>query len=151
MSVPVVDNLGALIEEYAPFVHGAAVSASSDPDAVTIEVLLAAVRDARAGIRVERRALVERALVLAVERAPADAFAAMAPEDRGAVALARLAGYSVREVATALSVDAATATARMLRGLRALRATTAARRGWPAESSRLHPDTAPPHSLSDRA
>jgi DNA-directed RNA polymerase specialized sigma24 family protein len=117
MPRPVVGDLDALVDDFLPFVHGAAVAASSDPDAVAIEVICAA---ARAGAPFEQRAFVERALLLSVERAPARAFAAIALEDRGVVALARLAGYSVPEVATALGVDAATARARMLRGLRAL-------------------------------
>jgi DNA-directed RNA polymerase specialized sigma24 family protein len=72
------------------------------------------------GAPFEPRALVDRALLLSVERAPPRAFAAIAPEDRGAVALARLAGYSVPEVAAALGVAAATVRVRMLRGLRAM-------------------------------
>jgi DNA-directed RNA polymerase specialized sigma24 family protein len=117
MPRPVVGDLDALVDDYLPFVHGAAVAASSDPEAVAIEVICAA---ARAGGPFEQRALVERALLLSVERAPARAFAAIAPEDRGAVALARLAGYSVLDVAAALGVDAATARVRVLRGLRAI-------------------------------
>lgn len=116
---PLGADLDALVGDCLPFIYVAAVVASSDPDAITIEVMRVA---ARSGGPYDQRALVECTLLLSVERAPLRAFAAIAPEDRGAVALARLAGYSVPEVAAALGVDAATAKLRMLRGLRALTA-----------------------------
>ena len=132
---PVIDAPEALVDEYGPLVHGVAVAASSDPDGVTVAVLGAALGAAQDGARVERRAVLEHAVLHAVEHAPAPTFAAMAVEDRAAVALVRLAGYSVADVATALAVGETCVKARMLRGLRALRTGDALRTPPPRPDS----------------
>ena len=104
-------------------VYGAAVAASGDHRAaaeIAERVLLTAVTGpgADAHRRSDRRGLVERAIRLGVRMAPANAFAEMEPRDREAVALARLAGYSVSEVAITLETSVEDVKARMLRGLR---------------------------------
>jgi DNA-directed RNA polymerase specialized sigma24 family protein len=70
--------------------------------------------------------LVARAVRMAARQAPAIALAAMEPEDREAVALARIVGLPARRVAAELGVDELEARRRMLRGLRALAARQAA-------------------------
>jgi Sigma-70, region 4 len=110
----------------APHVYGAAVAASRDQAAaaeVAEEVLRAAAGEART---VDRGSLVAKAIRLGVRCDPADCFAPMAPDDREAVALARLAGYSVGEIAAALGTGVDDVKARMLRGLRTAQAATAA-------------------------
>jgi DNA-directed RNA polymerase specialized sigma24 family protein len=99
-------------------VYGAALAASAGPHAageVTRDVMVAA-----AGERSDARSLVARAIVRAVRTAPHAAFAPMPAGDREVVALARLAGYSVTEIAATLDIAPGEARARMTSGLRAL-------------------------------
>jgi Sigma-70, region 4 len=101
----------------APHLYGAARAASRDEGAaadVVERVLRAAARERL----LDRDRLVERAIRLGVTSKPAQGFAAMDPLDREAVALARLAGYSVADVAATLGVDVDEAKRSMLRGLR---------------------------------
>jgi DNA-directed RNA polymerase specialized sigma24 family protein len=79
---------------------------------VTVDVLTRAPRDA------VRDAVVRAAVLGAIRRAPAPAFAAMAPAEREAVALARIAGCRVDEVAAALGIDERAARALLTEGLR---------------------------------
>jgi DNA-directed RNA polymerase specialized sigma24 family protein len=67
----------------------------------------------------DERALVARAVRLAVRGAPHPAFAAMEPDDREAVALILVAACSDGEAASVLGVDVAEVRRRLLRGLRA--------------------------------
>jgi DNA-directed RNA polymerase specialized sigma24 family protein len=100
-------------------VYGAALAASAGPAVageVTRDVMVAA-----AGDRSDARSLVARAIVSAVRTAPHAAFAPMRPPEREVVALARLAGYSVGEIADTLGIAPGEARSRMTSGLRALR------------------------------
>jgi DNA-directed RNA polymerase specialized sigma24 family protein len=95
----------------------AALAASGDRDVaeeVTTAVLRAAPRDAAAGD------LVRRAVLAAVRRAPAPAYAAMEGAEREAVALARIADCPVGEVAAALGVGDGAARRLLTAGLRAM-------------------------------
>jgi DNA-directed RNA polymerase specialized sigma24 family protein len=99
-------------------VYGAALAASSGPEAaadVAGRVLAGA--DSAGD-----SALAVRAVRLAVRQAPARVFASMEPEDREAVALARLAGLPGDRVAAELGIAVSEVRKRMLRGLRALAA-----------------------------
>jgi len=99
-------------------VYGAALAASAGPAAageVTHDVMVGA-----AGRRPDVRALVARAIVRAVRTAPHAAFARMPEGEREVVALARLGGYTVAEIAEALGIAPAEARSRMTSGLRAV-------------------------------
>jgi hypothetical protein len=109
----------ALVDAGVRYVYGAAVAAAADETAaagVTREVTVAA---ATGRAPADARSLVERAVLEAVRTAPGGPFAAMCVEDREAVALARVAGYSVSEVAGALGIAPAEARSRLTSGLRA--------------------------------
>jgi DNA-directed RNA polymerase specialized sigma24 family protein len=69
----------------------------------------------------DRRQLVERTIVQAMRSAPAVPFASMPAKAREAVALARLAGYSAREIALALDVGVPEAKRLLRAGLDAAR------------------------------
>jgi len=119
------EALVAELMRLAPQVHGAAVAASSDPESaagVTERVLCEAARRHGPGQPIDRRLLVERAIRLGVTSCPAQGFAAIEGRDREAIALARLAGYSVAEIARALEVSPAEVKRRMSRGLRSVAA-----------------------------
>jgi DNA-directed RNA polymerase specialized sigma24 family protein len=99
-------------------VYGAALAAAAGPAAaadVTQDVMVAAATD-----RADTRTLVARAVVRAMRTAPHAAFARMPGPEREVIALARLAGYTVPEIAELLDIDPAEARGRMVRGLRAL-------------------------------
>jgi DNA-directed RNA polymerase specialized sigma24 family protein len=70
--------------------------------------------------RPDARSLVARAVVRAVQTAPHAAFAPVPSPEREIIALARLAGYSVAEIAETLDIEPAEARSRMTSGLRAL-------------------------------
>jgi hypothetical protein len=96
----------------------AALAASGDhavAEDVTTAVLRAAPHDAPA------RELVNRAVLAAVRHARAPAFAAMGDVEREAVALARIAGCRVDEVAAALGVGDGAARRLLTEGLRSAR------------------------------
>jgi DNA-directed RNA polymerase specialized sigma24 family protein len=100
-------------------VYGAALAASTGPTVageVTRDVMVAA-----AGARPDVRSLAASAIVRAVRTAPHAAFAPMPAPEREVVALARLAGYSVGEIAETLGIAPGEARSRMTSGLRALR------------------------------
>jgi DNA-directed RNA polymerase specialized sigma24 family protein len=99
-------------------VYGAALAAAGSAGMaadVTGHVLAAASVEPGS----DERALVARAVRLAVRGAPHPAFAAMELDDREAVALVRVAGCTDGEAAGALGVDVAEVRRRLLRGLRA--------------------------------
>jgi DNA-directed RNA polymerase specialized sigma24 family protein len=96
----------------------AALAASGDhavAEEVTAAVLRVAPRDAIEG------ELVRRAVLAAVRRAPAPAFAGLGEAEREAVALARIAGCPVGEVAAALGIGDGAARRLLTAGLRAIR------------------------------
>ena len=101
----------------APHVYGAARAAARDEDAAA-DVVERVLRAATGERLLDRDRLVERAIRLAVTTRPAKGFAAMDPQDREAVALARLAGYSATDVAATLGIDVDEVKRSMLRGLR---------------------------------
>jgi hypothetical protein len=101
--------------EHLDEVWRAALAASGDrhvAEAVTTAVLCAASPDATAAD------LVRQAVLAAVRQAPAPPFAAMRDAQREAVALARIAGCPVGEVAAALGVGDGTARRLLTAGLR---------------------------------
>jgi hypothetical protein len=127
----------AILRDELPFIYGAAVAACAGPaaaEAVCARVLAEAVRESSLGrFALDRRALVERALLLAVRVSPAAGLAGMSPCDREVCVLARLAGYPVDDIALTLEIDPDEAKARISSGLRALAgATRAATAGGPA-------------------
>lgn len=119
-TVVAMDRLARSAElmRMAPHVYGAALAAARDENAaagVTESVLghAAAAEPAEA-----REALVERAILTAVRSSPAPCFEVMARPGREAVALARLAGYSVDQVASSLGLGADDVKKSMLQALR---------------------------------
>jgi DNA-directed RNA polymerase specialized sigma24 family protein len=112
-------RIRALVDATVPHVYGAALAASADPDAAE-EITRDVMTDAVTGrTRADARSLVGRALLAAVRGDPHPAFAPMLLEEREVVALARLGGYSVPEIAEALDIAPAVARARMTNALRA--------------------------------
>ena len=100
-------------------VYGAALAAAAGPAAaadVTQNVMVAAATD-----RADTRTLVARAVVRAMRTAPHAAFARMPGPEREVVALARLAGYTVPEIAAMLGLEPGEVRARMLTALRQMR------------------------------
>ena len=117
----VVDELMSL----APRVHGAAVAASRDPSSaaqVTERVLCDAARGHSPGRPIDGRCLVERAIRLGVRSCPAEGYAGIDEGDREAIALARLGGYTVSEIAWALQTSPREVKRRMARGVRSVAA-----------------------------
>jgi hypothetical protein len=104
-----------MVHDHLDAVWRASLAASGDHDvaeAVTTAVLRAAPRDAAQGD------LVRRAVLAAVRRAPAPAFAGMACAERDAIALARIAGCPVGEVAATLGIGDGAARRLLTAGLR---------------------------------
>ena len=96
-----------------PLVYTAAYAASGDQavaEQVAERVMLAASGS-------DATTLAERAVLLALRRSPARAFAAMREDDREAVALARLTGATTGRVASVLGIAPEEVRARMRRGL----------------------------------
>jgi DNA-binding NarL/FixJ family response regulator len=112
-------RMRALADATLPHVYGAALAASADTEAaegITRQVMV----DAAAGrTRADARSLVQRALLSAVRGEPHPSLAPMRTEEREVVALARLGGYTVPEIAEALGIAPAEARARMTSALRA--------------------------------
>ena len=107
-----------MVQDHLDDVWRAALAASGDravAEEVTAAVLRAAPRDALQG------ELVRRAVLAAVRRAPAPAFAGLGAAEREAVALARIAGCPVAEVAAALGIGDGSARRLLTAGLRAIR------------------------------
>ena len=96
-----------------PLVYTAAYAASGDQavaEQVAERVMLAASAE-------NATTLAERAVLLALRRSPARAFASMREDDREAVALARLTGATTGRVASVLGIAPEEVRARMRRGL----------------------------------
>ena len=115
-------SLEAWVAEVTPRVYGAALAVAEDGDAaadVTAHVvarsMAARIRGVDVGIAPE-----DRAIALVVRSAPSAQFRPLAPEDRAPVALARLRGRSVAQIATVLDLDERTVRASLTRGLRAV-------------------------------
>jgi DNA-directed RNA polymerase specialized sigma24 family protein len=107
-----------MVQDHLDAVWRAALAASADhvvAEEVTTAVLRAAPRDAA------QAELVRRAVLLAVRRSPAPAFARMGRPERDAVALARIAGCRVGEVAVALGIGDGAARRLLTAGLRSMR------------------------------
>ena len=103
-----------MVLDHLDAVWRAALAASGDhrvAEDVTTAVLRAAPADATQG------ELVRRAVLAAVRREPAPAFAGMRDDERDAVALARIAGCPVAEVAAALGVGEGAARRLLTAGL----------------------------------
>jgi DNA-directed RNA polymerase specialized sigma24 family protein len=108
--MPVLDDL--------PWIYGAACHASAD-EAAAGRLTERVVREARPGT--PRRALVAEAVRLAAGgAAQAAPFDRLPPREREALALVRLAGLGIDEVAALTGEDAATVKRRLSAGLRTL-------------------------------
>ncbi len=108
--------------DYLPRVYGAALAAARDEEAacaVTQRVFEGPVSGAGHHCQ-DPRCLVEQAICLAMRTAPRNPFGGIAPQDREAVALARLAGYSVDEIALTLEIAPAEVKRRLRAGLEAI-------------------------------
>jgi len=106
------------LSDRIPDVYGAALAVCGD-ESVAADVTQTVLSEAARGESgTERDTLAERAVLLAVRVAPSGTLAAMLPEDRDVVALARPLGYSVADVSRALGLSAEAVKHRMLRGLR---------------------------------
>lgn len=110
-------SLEVWVDEVLPSVHALAGATCADP--VVAESISERVVLDGAPARAARAELEHRVLALAVRAEPVASLAPMLPEDREVVALARLAGRSVPEIARALGVEEAEVRQRMRRGLRA--------------------------------
>ena len=109
----------AELRDSLPHVYGAALAASRDHHTagiVTEEVLVAAAGEWERR-PTGRSRLVERAIRLGVRTAPGPGFADMDSSDREVVALARLGGYSVSDIAARLGRPPQEVKRQMLRGL----------------------------------
>jgi DNA-directed RNA polymerase specialized sigma24 family protein len=110
-------SLEVWVDEVLPPVHALASAACADKavaESIAERVVLDGARE-----RAPRPELEQRAIALVVRAEPAASLAPMRAEDRETVALARLAGRTVPEIARALGVEEREVRLRMLRGLRA--------------------------------
>jgi hypothetical protein len=106
------------VVEELPWIYGAACQASAD-EATARDVTERVVRDAPLGT--PRRTLVAEAVRLAVGGGtPAAPFDRLPPGERQALALVRLAGMSIGEVADLTGDDAGTVKRRLTAGLQTL-------------------------------
>jgi len=119
------ERLADELMRLAPRIHGAAVAASRDPSSaarVTERVLCDAARGHSGGGPIDGRGLVERAIRLGVRSCPAEGYAEIDERDREAIALARLGGYSVTEIAWTLQTSTREVKRRMSRGVQTIAA-----------------------------
>ena len=107
-----------------PEVYGAAIAAAADQDVAARAAEQAMVSEA-AGVAVGTPP-VAKAILAAVREAPSQPFAVLPRLERETLALARLGGLKVPEIAAALGEDERTIKRRMLDGLTALRGRTLA-------------------------
>jgi hypothetical protein len=109
-------------EARAPHVYGAALAAAGEE-----RLARSAALDAlRQGGGLE--AMIEHALLTGARISGRGPFAHFASDDRDAIVLARLGGYSVTRIATALGIEREEAKLRLTRGLRSAAGPTAPRR-----------------------
>lgn len=111
-----------------PWVYGAARHAAAG-EAAARHVTERVVRDGRPGT--PRRGLVAEAVRLAVGVMPAAPFDRLPPSEREALALVRLAGMDIDEVAVLLAETPATVKRRLTAGLRMLATAPAAAASGP--------------------
>jgi hypothetical protein len=107
-------------------VYSAAAAACRDPslaEAVAERVLTSAARAGTGCVGFDRRRLVEQAVVLGVRVDPAPPFDDLPLDEREAVALARLAGCTVGEIAIVLESSVEGVKDAMLRALERLATT----------------------------
>jgi hypothetical protein len=117
-------------DAHAPRVYGAALAATGEE-----RLARSAALDAlRHGGRLDT--MVEHALLTAARMSGQGPFAHFASEDRDAIVLARLGGYSVSRIATALAIERHEVKLRLTRGLRSAAGPTAPRRGLSAVAPR---------------
>jgi Sigma-70, region 4 len=117
-------GLARTLLSHAGPVYSAAAAACRDPslaEAVAERVLTSAAGAGEACC--DRRRLVEQAVVLGVRVDPAPPFDGLPPDEREAVALARLAGCTVGEIAIVLESSAEGVKGAMLRALERLATT----------------------------
>jgi DNA-directed RNA polymerase specialized sigma24 family protein len=113
-----VRSRGMRVLDDLPWIYGAACHAAAD-EAAGRHVTERVVRDARPGT--PRRALVAEAVRLAVRSAtPVAPFDRLPPREREALALVRLAGMAIEEVAAVTGEDTATVKRRLTAGLQML-------------------------------
>jgi DNA-directed RNA polymerase specialized sigma24 family protein len=110
-----------------PWVYGAALAASATRDAA-VEATASALAG---GGPTTRSELVGRAIRTAIATAPAAPFDRLEPEAAEALALVRLGGLKVDEVARLIGSGAAEVKLRLAAGLRDLSAGSAPRRPLP--------------------
>jgi DNA-directed RNA polymerase specialized sigma24 family protein len=106
-----------MVQDHLDDVWRAALAASADHD-VAEEVTSAVLRGAPHDAALQE--LVRRAVLAAVRGAPAPVFAAMGAAEREAVALARIAGCPVAEIAAALGIGEGAARRLLTAGLRSM-------------------------------
>jgi DNA-binding NarL/FixJ family response regulator len=107
--------------EHAGSVYAATVAACRHEqiaEAITERVVTSALRSNGWDASLDRSRLIEQAVVLAVRVDPCPALARLPVEEREAIALARLAGCSVQEIALALETGVDHVKAAMSRTLR---------------------------------
>ena len=99
------------------WIYGAALRASADETVAAVAVKAAlGSPDSVAG----RRMLMARAVSSALEAAPAQPLDALPPQEREAVALARIVGMNVDEIAVYTDCEPGDVKARIMSGLRRL-------------------------------
>ena len=115
-----------LLQHARPVYSAAAAACGGDEmaEAVAQRVLASAAR-ARDPESLDRRHLIQEAVLLAVRVDPRPELAAMALDEREAVALARLADCSVHDIALVLRITVQAVKAAMSRGLRRAAASSA--------------------------
>jgi DNA-directed RNA polymerase specialized sigma24 family protein len=107
-----------------PQVYGAALAAAADQDVAARAAEHAMVCEAAGAV--VGTAPVAKAILAAVREAPSQPFAVLPRPLRETLALARLGGLKVPEIAAALGEDERTVKRRLLEGLTALRGRTLA-------------------------
>jgi DNA-directed RNA polymerase specialized sigma24 family protein len=107
------------VAEVTPRVDGAALAVAEDGDAAADVTQHVMARSMAARIRDSGVPPEDRAIALVVRSSPSPAFRPLDPDDRAPVALARVQGRSVAQIATALDLDERAVRASLTRGLRA--------------------------------
>lgn len=107
------------VAEVTPRIYGAALAVAGNPDAavdVTAHVLARSMAARSRGV--VEISPEDRAIALAVRSAPSAEFRPLRLEDRAVVALARVRGRSVAQIASALDLDEGAVRVSLTRGLR---------------------------------
>jgi DNA-directed RNA polymerase specialized sigma24 family protein len=101
------------------WVFGAAVKAAASPETAE-RAVVHAIEDAAASGGAERRELMARAVRRALSETPCASLAILPPPQREAIALARIVGMGVEEIARVVGCDPRDVKSRLTSGLRAL-------------------------------